>query len=248
MLTKKWHGKLTLSVRNKWSNVMLGLGLHPNPIGLQDSSDLTIIKWLIDKGGPDLNKVGIIKWDQVMKKKALSYLKRYPYLFVYNFFYNFRDGITMTSSYFRYDKNLEFLPGFKYFYEIPMTLSLNIINKKSILLSVFFLIANIISIIIFMLFPKIFNINYFFLLLQGLTITGILCTFMPPMSVHNSAYYPYYILFLSISLYSIIRLLFHIIKNKTLVLFKFTTIKLFSFKNIFYTLIIGFLFIYSILM
>ncbi|MEA3346552.1 MAG: hypothetical protein U9Q21_00490, partial [Candidatus Auribacterota bacterium] len=40
LITHKYYGRYTLSVRGKWHHVIQGLGSYPNPFGIKDSADL----------------------------------------------------------------------------------------------------------------------------------------------------------------------------------------------------------------
>jgi len=53
-LTKMRHHEFALTTRGVWLGISQGLGAYPNPFGIVDSRDETLVKWSAANGGPNL--------------------------------------------------------------------------------------------------------------------------------------------------------------------------------------------------
>ncbi len=93
LITKKYFDEYSLSTRAKWMTVLFGVGMYPNPFDIRDSGEISLNEWSIERGGPDLNKVGEKQWDVFMKSKALQFIIERPDIFWINFKRNFISGI-----------------------------------------------------------------------------------------------------------------------------------------------------------
>ncbi|MDO8125644.1 MAG: LamG domain-containing protein [Candidatus Brocadiales bacterium] len=198
LITYKHYGKLALSVRGKWHHVVSGFGSYPNPFGLKDSGDLTAVNWAIERGGPDLNKLGIQEYDRFMKKEAIRLIKERPDIFLRNFKNNFYTGITLTPhGRVRYIGG----PGFYGIIESDTDVYLPKILKLACLFPwlVFFSIF-----ILFFFWHERFW-PFISIMLQGLYVVAILCIYFPPVDVHSTAYFPVFVLLLAVAVTIFVR-------------------------------------------
>ena len=204
LITHKYYGKYALSTRGKWHHVISGLGAYPNPFGIEGSGDLTAVNWAIERGGPDLNKVGIQEYDKFMKKEAILLFKERPDIFLKNFLTNLYAGITLTPR-----DRTQYLGG-PVFYGIIEGRNNNDdallpYDHKVLIFAYFFPWLLFFSFFIIFFFQRerfwLFTAAAF----QGLYLLAILCIYFPPVANHTTVYFPVYVLLLAVAISTFIK-------------------------------------------
>lgn len=204
LITQKYYDRYTLSVRGKWHNVIQGLGAYPNPFGVKDSADLTAIDWVMERGGPDLNKVGIQEYDKFVMKEIVCLFKERPDIFLRNFKTNFCSGIAMTPK-----DRVRYIGGPAFFGILDTDKKFGILdsNKKYVrydpkilkLTRIFPWLVLFSLLVLFFFRKKNFG-PLITVVFQGFYMLGILCVYFPPADVHTTNYFPVFVLLLSVGL------------------------------------------------
>ncbi|MBF0480613.1 MAG: hypothetical protein HQK82_02940 [Desulfovibrionaceae bacterium] len=187
-ITKTWYGKYKLSNRGFWHGVISGLGFYPNPFGIHDTADLTMIDWAIAKGGPNFNQRGVTMgyFDSFMKKKSIELFKERPDIFLRNFVFNLERGFAM--NYGGEVRNI-FAPRFAGILNPRQSYDTTATIYASHVLLALILIALAISFIVgderfLLLFAGFWQASFF------VTSLGI---YFPPTPSHQTAYFPLFI-------------------------------------------------------
>jgi hypothetical protein len=197
-MTKAYQNKWALSTRGVWHMVIQGLGAYPNPFGVRDTTDLFAMKWAVERGGPDINAVGIRRYDDFMKKESLRLFRERPDVFARNFRINFYDGLTMTPKY-----RSRYMEG---------PLFYGLMNEKE---DAFDLRVNrysryfpwLVCLALLILYT-LWRSNFWPMLavtVQGLYFLCVLCVFFPPVDHHITAYYPVFCVLLGSSIGTVLR-------------------------------------------
>ncbi len=191
LITKKFHNMSALSVRGKWHFVISGLGAYPNPFGIRDTADLTAVNWAKDRGGPDINKVGIQEYDKFMKKEAIKLLKERPDIFIENFKRNIYSGITMTP------KDSDRYSGGPAFLGI-LDSDKDVYDPKILRVAYSFPCLVFLSmLVVFFFWRERFGLLSA-VVLQGVYLLGVLCIYFPPVTNHITSYFPVFVLLFAV--------------------------------------------------
>jgi hypothetical protein len=208
LITHKWYGKWSLSVRGKWHSVISGLGAYPNPFAIKDTADLTAVQWAIDRGGPDLNKVGIQEYDKFMKKEAISLFKERPDIFLHNFKNNIYAGITLTPK-----DMVRYVGGPAFIGILDNDKKYFIFDPKIIKFTHLFPWLVLLNGIIFFLFGNKNFLSWLTVVFQGVYLLCVLCIYFTPADVHTTAYFPVFVLLLALALATMVKILIDIFKK-----------------------------------
>lgn len=193
LITHKYYDQYTLSTRGKWHHVISGLSAYPNPFGIEGSGDLTAVNWAINRGGPDLNKVGIQEYDKFMKKEAIRLFKERPDIFIRNFKRNLYDGIMITPRFGARFVNESHFLGI-------MDASKDSFANKNSGFIYFFPWLVVFSIFVFFFFWQERFGALIAVVLQGLYGLSILCIYFPAADQHITVYFPVFVLLLAVSI------------------------------------------------
>lgn len=186
LLTKKHHGAYALTTRGSWHLVVQGLGIYPNPWGIKDSGDVTVVQWAIDRGGPDLNKEGVKgaeafkAYNEFLKNEVIKMFKERPDIFLRNFKNNMIGGMTISTHFFQFFGIIDTVPSMLNLFKVFPWL----------ILSSYFLLF-------------IFSRNQFWIasavFLQGLYLLLVVCTFFPSYIPFVAGYIPVFVALLAIA-------------------------------------------------
>lgn len=102
LITKKHHGVYALSTRGTWHTIIQGVGAYKNPWGIVNTGDITVADWIAARGGPVLNKDGIMAYDKFCRQEAFKMLKEHPEVFISNAISNIKAGITISPHWFEF--------------------------------------------------------------------------------------------------------------------------------------------------
>jgi hypothetical protein len=187
LITHKWYNEYALTTRDMWHQVIMGAGSYPNPFGITGTGDRSAVEWAKKQGGPELNEVGIKAYDQFQKGQAINLFKERPDLFIRNFGINLFLGLTMTPHHIvRHYGG----PRFKGIIDRVSILY----NRKILYFAFSFLAVILLAGLGTFLFSSIQFGLLFSVLWQGLYFVAILCAYSPPADVHQTAFFPVYVL------------------------------------------------------
>ena len=188
LITKKHFGRYALTTRGSWHLVIQGLGIYPNPWGIKDSGDVTVVQWAIDRGGPNLNNdewkgkgaEAFAAYNEFLKNEVIKMFKERPDIFLRNFKNNMIGGMTISTHFFQFFGIIDTVPSMdKLFKVFPW-----------LILSSFFLLF-------------IFSRNQFWIasavFLQGLYLLLVVCTFFPSYIPFVASYIPAFVALLAIA-------------------------------------------------
>ena len=179
-ITKKYFGEFSLSTRGKWHFALQGLGAYANPWGLKDSGEVSLNKWVIDRGGPDLGGAGQKEWDNFIKPELFSFIRDRPDIFWKNFKANFSAGIQSKDiGGVRFSSG-----GLPYWKGISGDYS----TYQRQFLGWFPWIALTLACILYFIAHQRAG-PFLSVIFQGLYFVGSLCVFFPPVDVHMAGYY-----------------------------------------------------------
>jgi len=101
----KHHHKFVLSDRQFWHLPLQGIGLYKNDWGIKDSGDVSINEWAMERGAPSYmgQPPDVIDKAEIWhRNKYFEMVRENPQFFWNNFSTNFRNGLTVAETDFRF--------------------------------------------------------------------------------------------------------------------------------------------------
>jgi hypothetical protein len=193
LLNKKNHDQYTLSTRGTWHTVIQGLGAYQNPWGIKDTGDITVVNWVIARGGPDLNKEGMRAYDKFCKQTVFALFREHPEIFIKNALNNIKAGMTISPHFFNF-------LGFS-----DKALNYDKVNKifPWLIVSVFFML--------FAISRKHFWV-FFIIFIHGIYFMFVVLLYFPNYIPFMASYIPIFILLFATCIATYIKLIISIVE------------------------------------
>lgn len=189
-------GRWTISARETWHAVFMGVGIRKNPFGIENSGDYAVFDYIKRTQGVDINEDGFDAYNQACTTQAIKVIKENPGLFIGNAIENIKSAEKINPTIF-YAIDIPFK-------EVPSLEDMKDISPSSLnsvpLIDKYFLWAILLALIVIFFSSKEQFRMFLIVIAQNIYLVLVICLYFPNYLYFMSGYIPSWILLIALSM------------------------------------------------